>query len=417
MSTYLLELLQDAANVAAMKMAAAAFKIFMNVNVFVPDRDMWPISAKYLYKCMGFSGESYEIITGNNDICILRKYFWIKMKFSKVIMPCIAVAALFASVSCKKDKDDSVTQGTLTGTLDFDSPAYVRKGEVVKAVPKGLSKNTVDIGYYWTASPLYTKRDTTRRLGDPASVDGTYTFTVKDTTLMTFTISCVAFADGYYTKSASYYCTMVDPEIGGTMSGDDIDAETPTFLDERTGYYLYYKTIGDLDWLVRNLYTDDGHSYLDSPAVDPVFGQFYTWTEAQDACPDGWRLPTDADWLALAKVGGYKGEDAATDFLGVGGALMANASFNGTRMWTYWPAVKITNSTGFAAIPTGYGEMLSTGASFKNDLDYAVYWSAESHDEEQGVYRMINMNRPDVMRGTAHKDSFLASVRCVRDVE
>ena len=148
-------------------------------------------------------------------------------------MPCIAVAALFASVSCKKDKDDSVTQGTLTGTLDFDSPAYVRKGEVVKAVPKGLSKNTVDIGYYWTASPLYTKRDTTRRIGDPASVDGTYTFTVKDTTLMTFTISCVAFADGYYTKSASYYCTMVDPEIGGTMSGDDIDAETPTFLDEK----------------------------------------------------------------------------------------------------------------------------------------------------------------------------------------
>ena len=61
--------------------------------------------------------------------------------------------------------------------------------------------------------------------------------------------------------------------------------------------------------------------------------------------------------------------------------------------------------------------MRSTGASFKNDLDYAVYWSAESHDEEQGVYRMINMNRPDVMRGTAHKDSFLASVRCVRDAE
>ena len=135
---------------------------------------------------------------------MLRKYFWIKMKFSKVIMPCIAVAALFASVSCKKDKDDSVTKLTLKGTLDFDSPAYVRKGEVVKAVPKGLSKNTVDIGYYWTASPLYTKRDTTRNLGDPSTVDGTYTFTVKDTTLMTFTISCVAFADGYYTKSASY---------------------------------------------------------------------------------------------------------------------------------------------------------------------------------------------------------------------
>ncbi len=79
---------------------------------------------------------------------MLRKYFWIKMKFSKVIMPCIAVAALFASVSCKKDKDDSVTQGTLTGTLDFDSPAYVRKGDVVKAVPKGLSNNIRYLQYF-----------------------------------------------------------------------------------------------------------------------------------------------------------------------------------------------------------------------------------------------------------------------------
>lgn len=337
------------------------------------------------------------------------------MKVRKFILAGLVSVSVCAAVSCKKDKNGSDTQATLSGTLDFDSPAYVQKGEVVKVTPKGLSANSVDIGYYWTASPMFSKADTTRVLGAPDSNDGTYVFTVKDTTLMTFTITCYAFAEGYSTKTASYYCTMVDPDLGGTISGDDVDGETPVFEDGRTGYDLYYKTIGNLDWMVRNIYTDGGHSYLDSPAVDKVFGKLYTWDEAMEACPAGWRLPSSDDWLSLAHVAGYAGNDADADFLGVAGNLMANIYFNGSRMWEYWPAVKITNNTGFAAMPVGYALLRSDGLEFVNNLDYAVFWTADSYDDEQAVYRMINMNKPDVMRGVAHKDSFLASVRCVRN--
>jgi len=30
----------------------------------------------------------------------------------------------------------------------------------------------------------------------------------------------------------------------------------------------------------------------------------YTWTEANTACPTGWRLPSDADWGTLKSVWG-----------------------------------------------------------------------------------------------------------------
>lgn len=336
------------------------------------------------------------------------------MNFRKAILYSIVAISALAAVSCHKSKDDTDTKLTLSGTLTFDSPIYVLKGDVLKITPKGLSGNNVDIGYYWTASPMYTTKDTTRCLGDPETNDGTYNLVVKDTSVMTFTIGCVAFADGYYTKSASYYCTLVDPDFGGSLDGDGILPGTPKVRDGRTGKYLFYKTIGDRDWTVRNVnYPESGRSFASSPAMDDIFGRYYTWEEAQSVCPTGWRLPSDADWLALAQVGGYTGTDASADFLGAAGSLMANATFNGSRMWEYWPAVKITNSTGFAALPTGYGIAQTEDEYFGNE--YAVFWSSESYDEEQGVYRMINVNRPDVMRGAGYKNNFLAPVRCVRD--
>ena len=35
--------------------------------------------------------------------------------------------------------------------------------------------------------------------------------------------------------------------------------------------------------------------------MDMIFGKYYTWTEAQTACPEGWELPSDADFVELAR--------------------------------------------------------------------------------------------------------------------
>ena len=64
----------------------------------------------------------------------------------------MATAALFfiLAASCNKDKDKTTTSLSFTGALDFTVPAYVNPGDIIEAEPRGMNKDTVDIGYYWT---------------------------------------------------------------------------------------------------------------------------------------------------------------------------------------------------------------------------------------------------------------------------
>lgn len=345
------------------------------------------------------------------------------MNLKRLMIMAAALCLAVGAVSCKKDKDDdSATSKSFSGTLSVQGVLpFVLKGTTVTAAPAGLGKEKVDIGYYWTASPLYTKRDTTRRPGDPSSVTGAYECKIKDT-LCTVTVSCTAYATGYYTKSASAYCTIVDPAFGGSLKNDGVSKDMPSITDARDGNVYYYRKIGDKDWFVRNLaYKESGYPFRKSEVMDAIFGRYYTWTAAQDACPAGWRVPSEEDWKSLAVAAGYKGNAVAPVYKGVAGNLMVNASFNSERMWEFWPDVKITNATGFCSIPTGYG-ILGTGTTFYAGSEDAVYWTSSSYKEEGSadelaINRMINVNKPDFISNTVSKDSFLASVRCVRDSE
>ena len=146
--------------------------------------------------------------------------------------------------------------------------------------------------------------------------------------------------------------------------------------------------------------------------MSDVFGRYYSFEEAQTICPDGWRLPTDAEWSAAAEE--YDNNIAA---------LMGNAYFNGNLMWEYWPAVgEITNASGLSMIPAGYA-MLSGKASdgsypnaqFQGNNQYAIFWTADTAEEEgMAYYRYIICDQPEFMLGKGDITSFGATVRCVR---
>lgn len=331
----------------------------------------------------------------------------------------MATAALFLilAASCNKDKDKTTTSLSFTGSLDFTIPSYVNPGDKIEVEPRGMGKDTVDIGYYWTVTPIRDYKDTTRYLGDPASVTGKFSFEVPDT-VCTMTVTCVAFATGYYTTSAAYNVTIVKPGFdGGSLTDDGITPFMSSIVDARDGRKYYYKTIGNFNWFVRNLaYSGSGVSFGGFDALDDVYGRYYSWEEAQTACPDGWMLPSADAWDELARVAGYNGEGKG-DYLGIAGNLMVNAYFNSNRMWEYWPAVKITNSAGFSAIPTGYCTTASAGVNGYGDNSYAVYWTSDETDvdgEKYGLYRMIYVEKPDLLLGSTHKTGFHASVRCVQ---
>ena len=318
-----------------------------------------------------------------------------------------------AVVACKDDDEDTVSYEDLAGTLSFTVPEYVLPGQTLSLTPSGMSGNTVDIGYYWTVSPIYPDRDTTRALGDPDTVDGTYKLLVKDT-LCTMSIICNAFATGYYTESATRSCTIVNPAT--TLTDTGIAEDTPSIVDARDNKTYHYTTVGGLDWFMENLSYGNAASFKECPAMDDIYGKYYTWNEAMTSCPPGWRLPDASDWHSLVTAAGYTGEQTST-YPGVAGALMVNARFNGDRMWEYFPKVKITNKTGFSALPTAYGTKGSSRNDWNGNLKYAVYWTSDSYDDVQGIYRLLYVESPDLMGGNGHKDSFLAAVRCVRNSE
>ena len=104
----------------------------------------------------------------------------------------------------------------------------------------------------------------------------------------------------------------------------------------------------------------------------------------------------------------YKGADHI--FL-----YMEDLKFNGETMWEYWPDVKIDNAAKFSAMPVGYATVLDGVYDFFNYGDYTVFWtSSENEDGDSGIYRYIYVDKNIVFRGTGDKDSFAASVRCVR---
>ena len=104
---------------------------------------------------------------------------------------------------------------------------------------------------------------------------------------------------------------------------------TGEFTDNRDGTTYHYVTYGGLDWTVENARYDTGNDdtrsiYLSNDAIGDeegtaaqqtvgTYGYLYSWQGAQEAVPDGWRLPTDDDWKKLEMALGMTQQQADAD--------------------------------------------------------------------------------------------------------
>ena len=333
------------------------------------------------------------------------------MKFLRYITIGCLVLATLANVSCKKDDDDDTTiKNYFSGTLSYSMPKYVYEGDVIHIAPTGIyMEDEADTlyGFKWT-NPFTSEIDTLRLEGDDASVSKEFDLTIDTNELGSYILSVSAFADGYYDKTVTSTFVIVDPALGsGSLSGYDFLGGLSTFTDSRDGKEYYYASIAGKDWMIQNLaWNGAGKSMEDSEAIDPIFGRFYDWNEAATACPAGWSLPSDADYEAIAALA--SGSDKAA------GSMMVDAYFNGSKMWEFWPAVKISNDSRFSAIPVGYYSVDGDARSLKNYGKYAFFWTSDVDADGLGVARYIYHDQPSVFKASFGNDSIMGSVRCVR---
>lgn len=342
------------------------------------------------------------------------------MKFWRILLPASLVAVLFLS-GCKDDKDDVYEYHS--GTLSLVLPKYIEPGYsktfCIDSLKKASRPDGGTIGYYFR-DPVAKVIDTLVTK-DGRTVKDKFTFTASDS-LATLTISLNSFSDIYFGINATPSYTIVKPGIDGegSLTGyiiSDADKDK-VFTDSRDGRKYLYTEIDGVQWMRQNLaWTGAGKPLSDCSAANDVFGRYYTWEEAQNACPkeDGWVLPSDADWKAIGRKYGSVDEVSGGDIKGIAGYLMEDIYFNRTKMWDFWPNVKIDNRLGLSVIPTGYATINEGVYSFESLYKYAAFWTSDTFDG-CGVYRYIYQDKDYVFFGAADKREFGASVRCVRMV-
>ena len=222
-----------------------------------------------------------------------------------------------------------------------------------------------------------------------------------------------------------------------------------TMTDERDGQTYKTVKIGTQTWMAENLnyaytgvpyryerdnevYTSDSTSwcYNNVPANCTKYGRFYTWAAAMDSvgewstndkgcgfdvvcsptypvrgvCPEGWHLPTEAEFKALfTAVGGTQDAENEVLWNNVGKMLKSisgwKSSGNGTDAYA------------FSALPAGI-KYNDRNFSFEGYLAY--FWSSTEYDSYNAYYMYLDSNDDDVYLGNRYKN-YGFSVRCVKD--
>lgn len=137
------------------------------------------------------------------------------------------------------------------------------------------------------------------------------------------------------------------------------------------------------------------------------YGALYNWYSVAtgNLCPNGWHVPSDAEWSSLETF--------------LGGTGIAGAKMKGTGN-SHWnsPNTTATNETGFTALPGGY--RLDNG-TFTYIGNYGLFWSSSEfiwsfgeHYSQYGWGRYMSYYLSDIYRYYFNK-KYGFSVRCLND--
>jgi uncharacterized protein (TIGR02145 family) len=141
--------------------------------------------------------------------------------------------------------------------------------------------------------------------------------------------------------------------------------------------------------------------YNNSADNGAIYGKLYNWYAVNDArglAPQGWHIPTDAEWTTLSTL------------LGGNAAAGGKMKTTGTTRWTA-PNTSATNESGFAGLPGGYRD--GDGA-FSGVGGYGLWWSATEFDSTYAWGRALSYNSGTLYRNPTNKYIGF-SVRCLRD--
>ena len=170
-----------------------------------------------------------------------------------------------------------------------------------------------------------------------------------------------------------------------------------------------YKTvkIGTQTWMAENLnYDAEGSKcYENDPDNCVKYGRLYDWETAMKVCPDGWHLPSNAEWDKLFRfIDGGTGTEFSHsyDSQTAGKYLKAKSGWNDDGNGT--------DDYGFSALLGGNGY---SDGSFYN-VGHSSRWWSTYDGNSSAHYRYMDYDYEYAKWFNSDK-SHLYSVRCVQD--
>lgn len=244
--------------------------------------------------------------------------------------------------------------------------------------------------------------------------------------------------------STYYVRSYVTNDIGLTYYGNEFSFmayNTNEYVFDYDGNVYGIVQIGNQIWMAANLKTthyadgtaislvtdntvwadlvdnntDDAYCYYNnnSSGEADTYGALYTWAAAmngaasstanpsgiQGACPDGWHLPSDAEWTEMDNFiasDGHSDQEGAT----LKSTTGWNSDGNGTNIY------------GFDALPGGI-RLRDTG-SFFGEGDIIYYLSSTETDSELIYHRNLSYTNSVLGRGNYYKSGGFY-IRCIKD--
>lgn len=220
-----------------------------------------------------------------------------------------------------------------------------------------------------------------------------------------FVFSDSLYTDSIFRISAILY-TKEELEIIKQKEQEEELFKTQTsgyFTDFRENKKYKWIKIGQQIWMAENLAFNAKKSwaYDNNTKYIKDYGFLYDWISAQEACPQGWHIPTEKEWNQLIV------------FLGGDNKASEKIRERGFLHWVdgYYYRPIATNESGFTARPGGQrndkGEFITIGT-------YANFWSSTETNVSEGVCFWLGYMGDYLSKDTRAK-SFGLSVRCVKD--
>jgi len=205
------------------------------------------------------------------------------------------------------------------------------------------------------------------------------------------------------------YANGVEDVFAESIITSDGSLREGTFIDKRDSVKYRWVDIGDQRWMGENLKYNDGKSPCPQSEENECdeCGRYYQFENALVACPEGWHLPSDEDWMELEMEAGMSQAKAGLEGWrrtrpGQASALLLNGE-TGLDLWLC-------------------GETNKNNISKKNPKysviginKYSYYWtSKEAYGYSMyAIMRQFN-HKSKICKYRKHVGSRY-SVRCVKD--